>query len=103
MVEMNDKGQIRGLHIKPEQTQLTYTWQIAVWTPVFSRYMHDYVSNRKENTNVNHQKELFVGDVIQAAILDDMRVDSVLFKDGSCLDIGTPEDLLKAVTENYHR
>ena len=103
MVEMNDKGQILGLHIKPEQTQLTYTWQIAIWTPVFSRYMHDYVSNIKENTNVNHQKELFVGDVIQAAILDDMRVDSVLFKDGSCLDIGTPEDLLKAVTENYHR
>ena len=101
MVELDENGKVRALHIKPEHTQLTYTWQIAVWTQVFSRYMHDYVSNKKETAvNLKHQKELFVGDVIQAAIEDKTRIDSVLFKDGKCLDIGTPEDLMKALHAN---
>ncbi len=98
MVELDESGQIRALHIKPDQTQLTYTWQIAVWTPVFTRYMHQYVSNRKENTvNLKHQKELFVGDVIHAAIRDHMHIESVLFQDGNYIDIGTPEDLMRAI------
>ncbi|MBI5099503.1 MAG: dTDP-glucose pyrophosphorylase [Nitrospirae bacterium] len=96
MVELDDKGRIRALHIKPEQTQLTYTWQIAVWTPVFTRYMHDYLSAKKI-VDTLHQNELFVGDVIYAAIQSDMHIESVLFQDGKCLDIGTPEDLFKAL------
>ena len=40
---------------------------------------------------------MYVSDVIQAAIQNNMRVDSVIFNKGNCLDIGTPEDLLKAV------
>lgn len=94
MVELDNDGKVLAIHIKPEETQLIYTWQIAVWTPVFSRYIHDYVSNRKENTV---QKELFVGDVIQAAIEDHLMVEYVLFRNDSCLDIGTPEDLLRAI------
>lgn len=61
MVELDDDGRICALHIKPEQTQLRYTWQIAVWTPVFTSYVHDYVYHRKENAaNLKYQKELFV-------------------------------------------
>jgi len=100
MVELDENGKVRALHIKPEHTQLTYTWQIAVWTPAFTDYLHNYVSDRKESDNLEHQKELFVGDVIQAAIEDKIRIDSVLFKDGKCLDIGTPEDLMKALYAN---
>ena len=98
MVELDEKGKIRGLHIKPEDTQLTYTWQIAVWTPFFTRYMHNYISDRKEKgRDLKQQKELFVGDVIQEAIRDNIHTEYELFQDGSCMDIGTPEDLLKAV------
>ncbi len=100
MVELDINGRIRALHIKPENTQLTYTWQIAVWTPTFTEYMHNYVSDRKESDNPEQQKELFVGDVIQAAIGDKMLIDSVLFKEGKCLDIGTPEDLVKVLYAN---
>ncbi|WP_295101692.1 sugar phosphate nucleotidyltransferase [uncultured Candidatus Kuenenia sp.] len=100
MVELDTNSQIRALHIKPENTQLTYTWQIAVWTPAFTDYMHNYVSGRKESDNLGHKKELFVGDVIQAAIENKIRIDSVLFKEGNCLDIGTPEDLMKALYAN---
>ena len=98
MVDIDDNGRIRSIQIKPVKTHLTYTWQIAVWTPAFTRFMHDYISVQQSifenNMNV---KELFVGDVIQTAMKNNIEIDTVIFKDGNCLDIGTPEDLLKAV------
>ena len=101
MVELNDSGQVCAVHIKPEKTQLTYSWEIAVWTPVFSRFMHDYVS-AKQIVDTQHDRELFVRDVIHAAIQSNMHIESVPFQDGKCLDIGTPEDLLKA-TQSAHK
>ena len=104
MVEIDDNGQIRSIQIKSDRTQFLYAWEIAIWTPVFTRFMHDYVSPRqrigdknKIGINSDEQNELHVGNVIQAGIQNDLQVDSVLFKDGSCLDIGTPEDMMKAV------
>lgn len=97
MVEMDEDGLIRLIHIKPDRTQHVYAWEIAVWSPAFTHFMHDYVSSRKQINNTGEQNELYVSDVIQAAIQNNMRVDSVLFNEGTCLDIGTPEDLLKAV------
>ena len=108
MVEIDANGKIRSIHIKPEKTQLTYAWEIAVWTPDFTRFMHDYVLSRQQKLKKNkidaskEQSELHVGDVIQAAIQDNMQVDSVIFKNGSCLDIGTPEDKIKAVQSTCH-
>ena len=43
------------------------------------------------------EKELFIGDVIQASIQDDLRVESVLFTEGSYLDIGNHDDLVTAL------
>jgi glucose-1-phosphate thymidylyltransferase len=107
MVELDENGRIRSIQIKPDQTQLLYAWEIAIWTPIFTRFMHDYVLSRqvigdksKIDIGLDEQNELHVADVIQAAIQNDMQVDSVIFKDGSCLDIGTPEDMMKAIQDN---
>ena len=98
MVELNADGRIRSIQIKPNTTHLIYTWQIAVWTPRFTRFMHDYILDlQKISENKKDIKELFVGDVIQEALQNNIKIDTVLFKDGSSLDIGTPEDLIKAV------
>jgi glucose-1-phosphate thymidylyltransferase len=103
MVEVDDNGLVRSIHIKTDQTELYYAWEIAVWTPAFTNYMHNYVLSLQEShvksssSDLKDPRELFVGDVIQAAIKDNMKVDSVTFKDGACLDIGTPEDLVRAV------
>ena len=35
MVDLHDHGKVRQIVIKPRQTQLRYTWGIAVWTPAF--------------------------------------------------------------------
>jgi glucose-1-phosphate thymidylyltransferase len=103
MVEMDDHGRIRAIYIKPEQTHLVYAWEIAVWSPAFTAFMHNYVLSQQErytkvknNIDYEKNKELFVGDIIQEAIRDNMKVDVVVFKDGKSLDIGDPDDLLKA-------
>jgi glucose-1-phosphate thymidylyltransferase len=104
MVDLGSDGQIRKIEIKPVRTHLRYTWIIAVWTPKFTRFMHEYVLSRQE-TNMNdeaaaiskEQVEVFLGDVIQASIQKGLRIDKVFFDDGNYLDIGTPEDMVKAV------
>ena len=109
MVELGADGQIRKIEIKPVRTHLSYTWIIAVWTPKFTRFVHEYVLDRqrtemkdKSVTNTKEQKEVFLGDVIQAALQNDLRIDKVFFADGNYLDIGTPEDMVKAFqTTNF--
>lgn len=105
MVDLDAYGRVRGIYIKPARTHLRYTWTIAVWTSQFTRFMHEYIlSIRKTQNDKNsggaygeEQQELFVGDVIQAAIHNDMQIDTVLFTDSTFLDVGTPEDMIKAV------
>lgn len=104
MVDLDADGRVRQIVIKPLQTHLRHTWFIAVWTPVFTRFMHEYLAavqnvngQGDDRSDVPGQRELFVGDVIQAAIQNDLRVEAVFFPDGTYLDIGTPDDLVKAV------
>ena len=104
MVEINPDGSVRTIRIKSADTDLEFTWIIAVWTPGFTRYMHEYIQNEKmtierESNTVPaiEAKELFLGDVIKAAILDDINVSSVTFINGKCLDIGSSEDMIKAI------
>ncbi len=95
MVDLDDHGRVRRIVIKPRQTDLTHTWTIAVWTPVFTRYMHEFLAVSKESAP--ESPELFVGDVIQAAVDDGMKVEGVLVSDAPYVDIGTPDDLLRVV------
>ncbi len=104
MVNICDNGRIKQILKKPIKSNLHYAWIIAVWTPVFTHFMHKCLSTFQDaeihdNTrdDISQQRELFVGDVIQDAINNDLRVEGVIFPDSSCLDIGTPEDLVKAV------
>lgn len=98
MVELDSEGRVLGITIKPPQTHLRYTWIIAVWGGRFSDFMHEFVTRRrKDKTFEQEQRELYLGDVIQAAIQEGERVENVLFQDGSYIDIGTPEDLKAAV------
>jgi glucose-1-phosphate thymidylyltransferase len=107
MVDLDDDGRVRRIVIKPPQTHLRYAWCIAVWTPVFTHFMHEYLAAAQrvaEGDGGGHhgpeRRELFVGDVIQAALQDGLPVDAVLFPEGACLDIGTPDALLQAVRDH---
>ena len=104
MVKLDGKGRVVRIDIKPRKTHLRYAWIMAVWTPVFTEFLHEYVSvihNRKVRKGVRSirppERQLFIGDVVQAGISKGVRVDAVAFTKGSFLDLGTPEDLMKAI------
>lgn len=102
MVEFNDEGRVKHLHIKPNQTILTHTWVIAVWRPSFSRFMHKYLASQQQAfENDPNRKEPFVGTVINAALENDFSVHGVLIPHGQILDIGTPDDLSIATTPGF--
>ena len=104
MIDFDIGGRVVGIIFKPQHTHLQYAWAIAVWTPAFTRFMHSYLLaqqmlNEEETTgnNSSDSRELSMGDVILSAIENNVHVDSVTFKKGSCLDIGTPDDMMKAL------
>jgi glucose-1-phosphate thymidylyltransferase len=103
MVNLDPHRRVCGIQIKPTETDLKYTWIIAAWTPAFTHFMHEYLrvnlsvsSFNTADKDSDRQRELFVGDVIQAAIDDGLKVEAVIFANGSYWDIGTPEDLVNA-------
>jgi len=93
MVEFDTNNNVKNIVIKPKQTNLKYTWGIAVWTPVFTQFLHDYLHNIKRNES---DAELFIGNVIQAAISNRIQVIAESVAQSPFLDIGTPEDLRRA-------
>jgi glucose-1-phosphate thymidylyltransferase len=40
-----------------------------------------------------------IGDVIQAAVTSGLRVEAEIFREGRYIDIGTPENLLRAIRD----
>ena len=93
MVQFNEDAEVCDVKIKPSQTKLRKTWIIALWTPVFSSFLHRSVTaiSREKNT-----KEVQLGDIFRVAIRNQMKICYVDFEGGRYLDIGTPDDLAKA-------
>lgn len=84
MVDTDDSGRIVEIQIKPDSTTLDLTWILAAWRPSFSAYIA-----------ANHDGD-HLGHVFQAAMADGMQIDTVSFHEGRSLDIGTPDDLVRA-------
>ena len=92
MVELSGDGHVTDLVIQPRVTALRYSWDVAVWTPQFTEFMHRYL-----NTEKSASSEISVGHVIQAAIREGMRSEGVEVSDEPYYDIGTPEGLSRAI------
>lgn len=110
VVDLKKDGSIKSISVKPSKSskaKLRYAWQTAVWKPVFTEYLHSFVAEHKKRFIANSSieakekaQELFVGDVLKAAIKDKLNINSVMFSKGNCLDIGTSEDLIKALQKS---
>jgi glucose-1-phosphate thymidylyltransferase len=94
MVEVEGGGRVLRLEIKPPRSQLRHTWGLAVWTPAFTRFLHEHLATLPQPPP---RGELFVGDVIQEAIKCGMRVEGIQVSGEPYIDIGTPENLALAV------
>jgi glucose-1-phosphate thymidylyltransferase len=92
MVEFDSENRVRQIVEKPAQSNAHYSWCTAVWTPAFTEFMHQYLAGLTVP-----QSEIPLGQVIQAAIDNGLRVEAAVFEGDPYLDIGTPEDLVQAV------
>lgn len=95
MVELGPDGRVLRVEIRPESTELRYNWLIAVWSPVFTRFLHEKVGAAPAG-----EGELQIGAIVQAAATEGLRVEGVEFPDGSYRDVGTPGELAAAMREN---
>jgi glucose-1-phosphate thymidylyltransferase len=108
MVDFDADGWVHSVIEKPKQSASRHSWCNAVWKPTFTAFMHQYLAELDTNLfrdspqpltipEATKKRELPIGDLFHAAIAQGLRVEAEVFPDGSFLDIGTPEDLAKAV------
>lgn len=94
MLELDADHRITQLVIKPTETTLQHTWGVAVWTPVFTEFMHTFLETHQ--LTADQSPELYIGDVALAAIQAGMDVQGVSVSDQPFIDIGTRKDLQRA-------
>ena len=104
MVQWNmGTGQIEKIVVKPKKTKLEHSWVFAIWSPVFTQFMHEYLKeDSKERREKNITKEIHLGHVIQRAIAMGLKVYGRLFPDHNFIDIGTPNELGEAYKKYCH-
>ena len=94
MVEVDGKGNVLDIQVKPSETSLHYSWGMAAWKPSFSNFMHEYIQEDVKKFQINPDApETYPGHVILAAAKAGMKVSSVCFDKGSFVDLGTPVQL----------
>jgi glucose-1-phosphate thymidylyltransferase len=98
MVEF-DNDSYRALNIidKPDKTDLKYMWGIGCWGPVFTKFLHNQLQVLSPPS-----KEIVLGDIFQAAIEANLKVQVLPFEQGEFIDIGTPDELARAVKRFAH-
>lgn len=104
LIDVGSDGRPRAIVIKPERSELHYAWINALWTPVFTAFMHEYVTARKPKAALTDMKnriypkqECHLGHVIQAGIEHGLSISCVQFPNGSYVDIGTVDNLYATV------
>ncbi len=107
MVDCEADGRVRGIVMKPAATTLTYGWCCAVWTPAFSEFLHRFLRADDTRRNLGELAspandlggDLAMGVVFRAALKEHVAIQTVTFLHDTYIDIGTPEDLVKAVRQ----
>lgn len=101
VLELDADGRVRRYEVKPGVTSLTHTWVSAVWGPAFTEFLHEFVAEVEPAIEAAgglwQGRELYIGEVVWAAVQRGMHVESVMFEDDSYIDIGTPDELAAAV------
>lgn len=94
-VAFDRDGIVQDLILPPLDNTLCYGWAIALWTPTFTEFLHDYIN--RNNPADPEAQEVTAGHTIKAGVNAGLRVGSVVLGEEPYLDIGTPEDLPKAL------
>ncbi|MBJ90383.1 MAG: nucleotidyl transferase [Woeseia sp.] len=93
IVSFSPDGQVKSVLPKPGPEIEGHTWIAAIWNPRFSILLDQEAKN--SHARPHDATEIFIGDVVQTAILKGFSVIGVPFTDGWCIDLGTTSDLRK--------
>lgn len=101
MVDIDAGHRVRAIHLKPKKTRLRYAWLCAVWTPIFTEFLHQFLIRVRRgqtagligNHKIDPQGDIPVGAVLAAAVRAKLNVEGVKFPAGRYIDIGTPQGL----------
>lgn len=95
IVDSDSEGRVRRILAKPGDTHLRRTWGIAVWSPVFTEFLHRYVADHKDTAA--EKPEVSLGEVIAEAIEAGLHVEAEEVSTLPYLDIGTPDSLVRGI------
>ena len=99
ILAFREDGRIQTISLDdPAKAIQRIGWAIALWSPEFSRFMHEFLAEaiRKNSFIAPDGKEYVMNHVLQAAVDGGLFVDSVMFDSGFVHDVGTPEDMIAA-------
>jgi hypothetical protein len=104
MVATEADGRVKRIDMKPATTELEFGWHFAVWTPVFTEFLHRFLRSEKTARDMARMRsaandpsgDLALGIVLQAALAEGLVVQSVSFPGDAPLDLGSPENLRRA-------
>ncbi len=99
MVEFDENQNVVAIDIKPQESDLQYTWAIACWNGKFSKFINQYCQKELKLIveNNGRAKDYHLGDCLIEAISQGLSIKVTTFDDGKCMDIGTPDDLQLAI------
>lgn len=97
MVDLAPDGRVRRIEVRPAASELAFNWLIAVWGPLFGRFLREAVGRERTAGTGEAGEELQIGAVLAAAVAAGLRVEGVPFPDGAYRDLGTPADLAAAL------
>jgi glucose-1-phosphate thymidylyltransferase len=95
VVDVDARGRVRRIEIKPEETKLRWTWAFALWTPRFSKFLVRWCATWNPRS-ARLGREPHFGDVLAAALADGFAIETLAVPEAKLLDIGTPETLARA-------
>ncbi len=96
LVDVTARGVVRRFEIKPEATALKWTWAFALWTPRFTKYLTKWTEAFNARS-ARLGREPHAADVFQGAMAEGFEIQTLAVQEGKVLDIGTPENLAKAL------
>ena len=98
MVRCHRSGRVESILVKPAAAPRGYerAWINAVWRPRFGDFLHDNLGPLAQR--VHKSRELYIGEVVMAAMEEGMVAYGAAVSDDACLDAGTPENYALALT-----
>jgi glucose-1-phosphate thymidylyltransferase len=100
-VEIGADGRALQIRVKPADCPWPDVWILAAWAPRFTSFLHTWLQALQAGpASGSVETELYMGDVLQAAIHAGLSIEVETFQDGSFIDAGTPAGLEAAISRH---